>query len=424
MTDGGKSMVSDVYIDAVQLDRRDALMHTRADDERAFSSVELYESIGAADREWSALMPDAVASAYQTPGFAKAWIDNAGTHEGYAPLIIGARDADGRLAALLPLAVRRKLGVTAASFIGGTHSNYNMPVFRRDALGRFSASECARLLQEAGAAAGVDLFALENQPTEWEGVQNPFAALPGQPSPAPAFCGPLAATMEQQSKILFSSKTRSKQRRKLRRFEEMGATRIYRAETEEERRKLLDAFFSQKSRQFAERGIADVFSRPGVRDFLGQALGLNGAASVMDIYGFELDGEPLAVTGGFALNGRYSNMIISIVSGEHAKYSPGEMLLNGVTEDVIKRGLKTFDLGVGVANYKTMFCPNVEQLRDAFVGVTAKGRAVAAIASSARGAKGWAKNNQTVYGALHKLRALKSRIRPSASQKEEEAADD
>jgi CelD/BcsL family acetyltransferase involved in cellulose biosynthesis len=383
---------------------------------RAFVSIELYRSVDAARREWAALMPDAFGSAYQTPGFVAAWMDNAAAREGLAPLIVAARDAHGRMVALLPFALRRRLGVTTASFAGGSHSNYNMPLIRGAALSGFTTAECARLLGEAGTAAGVDLFALENQPEGWQGAANPFAALPGQPSPAPAFCGPLSPTAEEHFDRLFSSKTRSKQRRKMRRFEETGEARIYRAETRQERKKLLDAFLAQKSRQFAERGIADVFARPGVRDFLAEAAGLSGAAPAMDIYGFDLDGETIAVTGGFGANGRYSNMIISITSGEHAKYSPGEMLLNFLVEDLIRRGFHTFDLGVGAAGYKLAYCPNQEPLRDVFFAVTAKGRAVGAAAASVRAAKTWAKGDKRASAMIDRLRALKSRSTHPAAE--------
>ncbi|MFC7052732.1 GNAT family N-acetyltransferase [Hansschlegelia quercus] len=382
---------------------------------RAFASIELYRSVDSAWREWAALAPDAMGSAYQTPGFVGAWMANAAAPDGLAPLIVAARDAHGRMVALLPLSLRSRFGVTTASFAGGSHSNYNMPLIRSDALDGFTAEECARLLEEAGAAAGVDLFALENQPETWQGAANPFALLSGQPSPAPAFCGPLSPDVEEYFSRLFSTKTRSKQRRKMRRFEEIGAARIYRAETRQERQKLLDAFLAQKGRQFAERGIADVFARPGVRDFLAEAAGLNGAAPAMDIYGFDLDGETIAVTGGFGANGRYSNMIISITSGEHSKYSPGEMLLNFLVEDLILRGFHTFDLGVGVAGYKLSYCPNEETLRDVFFPVTAKGRAAGAAAAALRAAKSWAKNDERVYAVIEKLRALKSRSARPAS---------
>jgi CelD/BcsL family acetyltransferase involved in cellulose biosynthesis len=384
----------------------------------AFASIELYRSVDSAWREWAAFSPGALGSAYQTPGFVGAWMANAGAHEGFAPLIVAARDAHGRMVALLPLALRNRLGLTTASFAGGSHSNYNMPLIRRDALARFTAAECARLLKEAGAAAGVDLFALENQPEEWQGVANPFATLRGQPSPNPAFCGRLSPDVEEHFSCLFSTKTRSKQRRKMRRFEEIGNARIYRAETRQERQKLLDAFFAQKSRQFAERGIDDVFARPGVQDFLAEASGLNGAAPAMDIYGFDLDGETIAVTGGFGANGRYSNMIISITSGEHAKYSPGEMLLNFLVGDLIVRGFHTFDLGVGAAGYKLAYCPNQEALRDVFFPVTAKGRAAGAAAAALRAAKTWAKNNERAYAVIERLRALRGgRARPAAEPK-------
>ena len=38
------------------------------------------------------------------------------------------------------------------------------------------------LIRRAGAAHGIDAFALLRQPVSWDGVGNPFALLPHQPS--------------------------------------------------------------------------------------------------------------------------------------------------------------------------------------------------------------------------------------------------
>ena len=374
------------------------------DTDRAFSTVEIHRSIAPVEGVWTELLRDGLATPYQTPAFLGAWLEHAARHEGVEPLICVARDAGGSAVAVLPLGVRRRWGVRVAGFLGGSHVNYNMPVIRRDQLDRFAGDEPTRLLGEAARAAKVDAFALYRQPLIWDGVANPFATLPRQPSPDAGYCGPLAPSLEDHLKLFVSAKSRSNQRRKMRRFEERGAPRIYRAETLVERTRLLDAYFDQKERQFAARGVANVFKRPGVYEFLADACGLAGRPAAVDLYGFDLDDEVIAVTGGLSDGKRYCGMIISITSGEHAKYSPGEMLMNFVVEDSIRRGHSVFDLGVGAAVYKKMYCPDAEPLFDSIFGVTAKGRAAAAGVAAVAGAKAKVKGAPRVYGMLNRIR--------------------
>ncbi|MCC5622955.1 GNAT family N-acetyltransferase, partial [Nostoc sp. CHAB 5715] len=362
-----------------------------------------------AEPAWRELLGQAYATPYQSPAFLAAWLANVAGHEAVAPLIVVARDAGGAVVAVLPLGVRRRLSLTVASFLGGAHVNYNLPVIRTDRLSRFTPAETQRLLHEAARAGGIDGFALTNQPFAWNGRPNPFAALPSQPSLDPAFSGPLAATIDEHLALHVSSKTRSAQRRKLRRFEEHGAVRLYRAATAEESGRVLDAYFRQKAERLAARGIDNVFERPGVRDFIRQAAGLDGGRQSIDLYGFDLGPHVIATFGVIADRDRMCGMFNSITSCELARYSPGELLLNFMVEDAIGRGMRCFDLGVGAAPYKALHCPNVEPLFDSVFGVTPLGRAGAAALGGARAAKARIKANPNAYALLTGLRKFRAR---------------
>ncbi|RXF75129.1 GNAT family N-acetyltransferase [Hansschlegelia zhihuaiae] len=382
---------------------------------QAYATVEIHRDLSEVAALWTALMPEALATPYQNPAFLRAWVDHAAGPEGVEPLIVVARDASGRPVALLPFGLKRRAGIRVARFLGGSHVNYNLPVIRRDSLAAFAGGDAMRLLRDAAKIARIDAFALSNQPHVWEGFDNPFAALPRQPSPDAGFSGPLAPSLEEHLKRFVSAKSRSNQRRKMRRFEELGHPLIYRAETAAQRARLLDAYFDQKARQFEMRGVANVFERQGVHEFLADACGLSGAAPTVEIYGFELDGEIISVTGGLADRGRYCGMFISITSGERAKYSPGEMLMNFVVEDSIRRGLSIFDLGVGAAAYKKMYCPDAVPLFDSIFGVTLRGRAAAAAVAGAAAAKARVKASPRAYALLDRARKAMAGRRSAAS---------
>lgn len=380
--------------------------------DQAFATVEIHRDIAAIAAAWSSLLPVALSSPYQNPDFLRAWADHAGAAEGAKPLIAIARDASGEPTAILPLCATSCFGVRIARFLGGSHVNYNMAVIRRDALDAFAGGEAARLFALTARIAGIDAYVLVNQPVAWMGTPNPLASLPRQPSTDCAFSGPLAASLEEHFTLHMSSKQRSNHRRKMRRFEERGTPRFFRAETQVERRRLLEAFLAQKAAQLSARGIGDAFARPGVRAFLDEACGLTAAPPTVDLYGFEMDGEVVAVTGAISSGSRHSGMFNSITSGEHAKYSPGEILMNFVVEEQIRRGLSSFDLGVGAATYKKLFCPDAEPLFDSIFGVTLKGRATAMALSGAAALKARIKADPRAYGMIEKIRKARASKRP------------
>ena len=52
--------------------------------------------------------------------------------------------------------------------------------------------------------------------------------------------------------------------------------------------------------------------------------------------------------------------------GENARHSPGLVLLTHMVADSAARGLRSFDIGVGRAHYKSFFCREPEPLFDTF----------------------------------------------------------
>ncbi|WP_020184756.1 GNAT family N-acetyltransferase [Methylopila sp. 73B] len=385
----------------------------------AFASIEIHRDVAAVEPLWTDLLGRSLATPYQTPAFLRAWSDHAAEHERTAPLIAVARDGDGAAVALLPFGLRRSFGVTTAAFLGGTHVNYNMPVVRRDRLAAFDAGEVARLIRETARAGAVDLFVLRNQPMAWNGFPNPFAALPRQAAPDEGYSGPLAESLELHLKRFVSAKTRSAQRRKMRRFEEQGVVRLYRAESADDRERVLEAYFRQKAQRLGARGVDNPFAVPGVDRFIRAAAGLDGAGRTVDLYGFDLDEQVIATFAVICDADRMCGMFNSITSGDPARYSPGELLLNFMVEDAITRGMTRFDLGVGAAAYKQMYCPDSEPLFDSIFGVSALGRAVAAAAAAKTAAKARIKANPTAYGLVERLRKL--RAKPVAATETSEA---
>ena len=95
--------------------------------------------------------------------------------------------------------------------------------------------------------------------------------------------------------------------------------------------------------------------------------------------------------------------------GENARHSPGLVLLMHMVADCAARGLRSFDIGVGRAHYKSSFCREPEPLFDTFLPLTLRGRLAAAAFSTAFAAKRMIKQNPALWSAVQALRRVRAR---------------
>ncbi len=370
---------------------------------RAFSvSITGFDAI---EPCWRALEARGLATPYQRFDWVRPYVAHAMTPREGKARIVEVRGADGSCLAILPLAVRRRLGFVTASLIGGKHANFHMPVMDRGFAARLTPAAARALLADVAAAlGGVDDFTFRNQPVSWDGAPNPFAALSPRPSPSNAYKLPLLGDCEATLRDSMSSHARKKHKNKRARFMELGPSRMFIAETPAERERVLEAFYRQKALRFAEMGVADPFAPPGVRAFLR-------AASTPGL------GEPALRLGALELNGAIVSTYVGAVHGERfsgmatsfepdpavTKVSPGEILLVDMIRNECRGGRRVFDLGVGEARYKTTICNQTEPLADSFVAMTLKGRVAAAALRAAGQAKGAIKHSPLAFSIYRKL---------------------
>ena len=72
-----------------------------------------------------------------------------------------------------------------------------------------------------------------------------------------------------------------------------------------------------------------------------------------------------------------------------------------------ERGLHTFDLGIGEANYKGLFCPDAEPMFDSYWPLTPAGRRVAVVFRVVAAAKRAIKQQPLLWSMIVKLRRLR-----------------
>jgi CelD/BcsL family acetyltransferase involved in cellulose biosynthesis len=277
----------------------------------------------------------------------------------------------------------------------------------------------AILRRIAETAPRVDLLVLTNQPLHWAGAANPFAKLAHQASPSFGYRG----SLETDFSALATGRLSSVQRKKLRKKERMLATtgplRYWRVDTPQHAAQVLNTFFAQKAARMAELGVADAFAAPGMRDFIAAAATerLGDACPAIELYALSVGDAIVATYAGLVADGRFCAIFNSIIRNELAHESPGQLLLVDLVRMCCERGLHTFDLGVGEATFKQLFCNEPEPLIDSFLPLTPLGHVAAAAWRVHAAAKGRIKRSPAIWGAVQAARRIRGQMSDVRGQK-------
>jgi CelD/BcsL family acetyltransferase involved in cellulose biosynthesis len=145
---------------------------------------------------------------------------------------------------------------------------------------------------------------------------------------------------------------------------------------------VLAAFFRQKGERMRELGLSNAFDAPGVKEFSAAAaheIDPDTGEPIIELYAALAGDTIIATFGGIMAHGRFSGMFNSIAGAEFRDYSPGELLLSNVVRMCCERGCDRFDLGIGDAAYKQVYCKDVEPLYDSVIPITAAGQIAAPV---------------------------------------------
>ena len=166
-----------------------AAIEDRTADPNAWSSasriksVDIVHDLASAEAVWRSLEgPQAWFTPYQRFDFLKPWQICVGAHEGLAPFIVIAFDANQRPLLLLPLALRQAYGARCVSFMGGKHSTFNMALWDHDFAASATSADLDGLISALSQRSEADVLAFHQQPARWRDLPNPLALLPHQPS--------------------------------------------------------------------------------------------------------------------------------------------------------------------------------------------------------------------------------------------------
>lgn len=369
-------------------------------DMRASCDVDVLTCFETAEPVWREMIQSgSVFSGYQDIEWLSRWWDHVGVHQDAGPFIVVLKDHHGQPGLLLPLMRQRRGVIDVATFMGGKHANFNLPLWRPGLLQRPAESMRDLIGALKTLQPKVDLLAFVNQPAVWRGEANPVLMLAHQVSSNRAYSGALQDDYDALLKERMGSGSRKKLRQKERRLAQHGGVRYWQARSPYEISQVLETFFAQKGERMHELGLANVFADPGIEDFI--TAGARGQRAdnglpIIELYAMSAGDVIIATLGGISANGRLCGMFNSMAGDPYRNESPGELLLANVIRLCCQRGLDRFDLGIGDAAYKEVFCNEVEPLFDSVLPITLAGAALAPAWRAGLAARRELKKSQTV----------------------------
>lgn len=370
------------------------------------ASVTVATSFDEIEPVWRALEPAAVSSGYRSFGWQSRFQRHLGGNS--RPCLAVLADGSGTPRAILPFAVEPTALGGVASFIGDKHANFGMGLWQRDFAAGMTGPALAAALKEIArrSPARIDLFRLTNQPAVWDGMANPFLALPHQPSPSFGYHLALGPDADAVLARVVSGNSRRKMNRKERNLAAIAPVSFRVAATPQEVERFADQLLAFKAVRFQALGITNVFDGPAMRDFIVDAAtdGLGSPTPAIELCALMVGDEPIAFFGGAISRNRYSGMFNAMTPGPLVKESPGELLLHHLIRHCCARGLAVFDLGAGEAQYKSNLCDGQDALFDQFIAVTVRGHLASNALSLAARAKRRVKQSPRLWALVTKLR--------------------
>lgn len=343
---------------------------------RIYDRVEIFQSFEDARQYWERLQDsNNLLTSFQAFSFLESWQQHIGNRNGCEPLIVVVFDKDQTPLALFPFVISSLMRLRVLEFAGGKHTTFNMGIWQR----RFAANATLATLREIFAdirllRKDIDLALLQQQPRSWKGYENPFSLLSRQTSVND--CPRLSIVDSTKPHLHVSNSFRRRLRTKEKKLESQSGYRHTFVKDETDLKRIMDAFFHLKPQRMMLQKLPDMFSEPAVHDFVMATcrIGLDKSKIPIDIHALETDDEVIAIFAGIADGHSFSMMYNTYTMSANARHSPGLILIRHIIDHYAQHDYRTIDLGVGDAEYKTLFCKEIEPLFDSFLGLSTKGK--------------------------------------------------
>jgi D-aspartate ligase len=374
--------------------------------------ISIHHDLNAVEALWRRFERVADCTPYQTFDWLAAWQRHIGVCEGARPVIAVASFADGEPAFLLPLAVEPCGATRRLCWLGQELNDYNAPLLAKDFAQRVTAERFVGAWREVRArirrepALRHDWIELEKMPPEVGGQANPFCHLAVGANPSGAHATALGSAWKAFYADKRSSATRRRDRAKRKHLSAFGDVSFVTAADTRDVARTLQTLMQQKSRHFAQRGIGDMFARPGWREFFLDVAVNPAMRHTVHVSRVQIGEVCAAANLGLVFGGTYYHMLASYDDGELSRYGPGALHLRELLAYAIGRGLRRFDFTIGDEPYKREWSDSTVTLWDYRSVATWRGSLAFCRAALARPVKRFIKQTPWAWRIVSRARTI------------------
>lgn len=326
-----------------------------------------------AEAIWRQLEASGACSYYQTYDWLSAWQQHVGENAAVSPRIVRLSDDRDNVLALLPFGLRSRSGGKSLHWLGHDVSSYLGPILTPDgvnALDHAALDAVFSMLPEHGLEA--DYVDLDKQPAFLGDHANPFASYKSDPTGLRSHVTHLAGDWDAYYAKKRSSKTRQKDRNRLKQMRQHGEVAFKIASSPEEIQSLTERLISEKTRQFHKLGAKNIFEDNRVADLF-RDVALRSADKGVKLFAITLSGDPIAIAYCAIHRDEFHGIFLCYMENEVTRLGPGTVLLHEIFEWCFKNGIRTFDFSVGDQSYKDHWCETSYPLYRSFWPVTPLG---------------------------------------------------
>ena len=395
---------------------------TRAERLHGFTAIDgmlisVADHVSHACSEWSELEKSGFTTLFQTHLWCSAWQDTINPQDHAVARIVIGRDLAGRTRFVLPFQISRRYGVNILEWMTAPLASYGYGVFDAWSLSDNGQDWFIRNFSAIVRLIGkIDVISLLDMPYELHACAHPFQELINIPAPNSAY----ALALEQNYDTLLTRKRSSDTRKNIRwrdsKLRSSGTLRFERDFSLEEHHIVLDEMLDDQAKRLAESGVVDPFG-PRERAFFHRLIELSyGSHTHIGVRRLSVDGKGLSSILAGVHSGTCTDIITSLAQSPHRKFSPGDMVLRGLIEESCKAGHKTFDLSIGIADYKLQWCDETIRLGHIIRANSAKGFAFALFHYGEQTVKRISKKSPVFRNAYFATRRKLGKINPLHTQ--------
>ena len=372
--------------------------------------LSVHEELSELREVWQELEEKGDCNVFQTYAWLSNWTQHIGKLRGVRPQIVVGWDAAGDALFLLPLAIEGNWFAKKLVWLGAELAEYPGPVLSKNFNRQVRRGRFSELWKEVRALLPTHHVVALGRMVERVGEQaNPFMELEGlEEHNCASHSTTLMASWDSYYEVKRSKGSKKRDRQKRRRMSEMGEIVFALPSDDEAKIATLDALMAQKARSFARMGVANIFDRPGYRDFY-KALATDSDSDIAQVSHLTVGEDIVAANFCVSFGGRFYDLLASYDEvSDTARFGPGVVQQMELMKHAIETGHTVFDFTMGDEAYKANWCENTQRLYNHFDATGIRGQIAAFPAQGMIRLKRFVKQTPLLCKAYLKVRSCRS----------------